>query len=171
MNDLSRSSRAPTRLAELAQPGQTELTLPRRVPTGEPRPRLVHGRDAKGLTVATYDSNNSYFIREALSEIDVQLKAIPSLDKTTVKFCDGNPAPEVAELPTGTGPPRRSVHRPSPVSSPARRGVTIRPGSRNSKCADRSDAGTRLRRATSHCSACLMRPSLVRLRPSARTRV
>jgi hypothetical protein len=59
---------------------------------------LVHGRGAKGLTVATYDSNNSHFTRETLSEIDAQLKAIPSLGKTIVKFSDGDPAPEVVEL-------------------------------------------------------------------------
>jgi hypothetical protein len=59
---------------------------------------LVHGRGAKGLTVATYDSNNSHFTRETLSELDVQLKAIPSLGKTIVKFSDGDPAPEVVEL-------------------------------------------------------------------------
>ena len=59
---------------------------------------LVHGRNAKGLTVASYDSTNSQFIREALLQVHAQLKAIPSLREIIVRFYDGNPAPEVAEL-------------------------------------------------------------------------
>lgn len=58
---------------------------------------LVHGRNAKGLTAASYDSNNSRFIWEALSQINAHLRAIPSLGEIIVIFYDGNPAPKVVE--------------------------------------------------------------------------
>jgi len=51
-----------------------------------------------GLAKASQDSDDIQFIREAFSQIDAQLKAITSLSKTIVRFYDGPPTPEVAEL-------------------------------------------------------------------------
>jgi hypothetical protein len=59
---------------------------------------LVHSYNSMGLSKAGQDSEDLQFIREALSQIDTQLKAIPSLSKTIVRFYNGSPTPEVAEM-------------------------------------------------------------------------
>jgi hypothetical protein len=64
---------------------------------------LVHSYNSMGLSKAGQDSDDLQFIREALSQIDTQLKAIPSLSKTIVRFYNGSPTPEVAEMIQGLG--------------------------------------------------------------------
>jgi hypothetical protein len=59
---------------------------------------LVNSYNSMDLTKASQDSDNSQIIREAFSQIDAQLKAIPSLSKTFIRFYNGLPTPEVAEL-------------------------------------------------------------------------
>ena len=59
---------------------------------------LVHSYNSMGLSKAGQHSDDLHFIREALSQIDIQLKAIPSLSKTIVRFYNGSPTPEVAEM-------------------------------------------------------------------------
>jgi len=59
---------------------------------------LVYSYNSIGLAKESQDSNDSQFIQEALSQIDAQLKAIPSLSKTIVRFYNGPPTPEVVEL-------------------------------------------------------------------------
>lgn len=59
---------------------------------------LVHSYNSMGLSKAGQGSDDLLFIREALSQIDTQLKAIPSLSKTIVNFYNGSPTPEVAEM-------------------------------------------------------------------------
>jgi len=51
-----------------------------------------------GLAKASQDSNDLQFIRETFSQIDAQLKAITTLGKIIVRFYNGPPTPEVAEL-------------------------------------------------------------------------
>jgi hypothetical protein len=62
---------------------------------------LIYGRNSRCLINPSYD--DSQFIREALSQIDAQLKAIPSLEKIIVRSYDGTPAPAVMELMRGLG--------------------------------------------------------------------
>jgi hypothetical protein len=59
---------------------------------------LVHSHNSVGLAKASQDSDDSQFIQDAFSQIDGQLKAIPSLSKTIVGFYKGRPAPEVVEV-------------------------------------------------------------------------
>ena len=47
----------------------------------------LYGEASKGLSEAHRD--NSYFSHEALSQIDVQLKAIPSLEEVIIRIYDG----------------------------------------------------------------------------------
>jgi hypothetical protein len=54
--------------------------------------RLINGGD-----------NDSESIREALSQIDTQLKAISSLKKVIVRYYDGTSIPLVVELMQGLG--------------------------------------------------------------------
>jgi len=62
---------------------------------------LINGRNSTRLINA--GDNDSQFIREALSQIDSQLKAISSLKKVIVKYYDGTPTPFVVELMQGLG--------------------------------------------------------------------
>lgn len=59
---------------------------------------LVYSYNSMGLTKVSQDSDDSQFIPEAFSQIDAQLKAIPSLSKTIIRFYNGPPTPEVVEL-------------------------------------------------------------------------
>jgi hypothetical protein len=47
----------------------------------------LYGEASKGLSEAHND--NSYFSHEALSQIDVQLKAIPLLEEVIIRIYDG----------------------------------------------------------------------------------
>jgi hypothetical protein len=62
---------------------------------------LVHSRNSKYLFNASQD--DAHFIREALPQIDAQLKAISSLKNIIVRSYDGTPAPLVMELMQGFG--------------------------------------------------------------------
>jgi len=62
---------------------------------------LLYSRNSRRLTDPSHD--DSQFIREALSQIDAQLKAIPSLKKIIVRFYDGTPTPVVIELMQSLG--------------------------------------------------------------------
>ncbi|KAN0094019.1 hypothetical protein V8E51_017203 [Hyaloscypha variabilis] len=62
---------------------------------------LLYSRNSRRLTNPSHD--DSQFIRGALSQIDAQLKAIPSLKKIIVRFYDGTPTPEVMELMQNVG--------------------------------------------------------------------
>ncbi|KUJ20605.1 uncharacterized protein LY89DRAFT_695211 [Mollisia scopiformis] len=59
---------------------------------------LVHSYNSIGLAKESQDSDDSQFWQEALSQIDAQLKVIPSLSKTIVRFYNGPPTSEVVEL-------------------------------------------------------------------------
>jgi len=60
-----------------------------------------YSNNSSGLT--RMDQDNLQFIREALSQFDVQLKAIPSLDKIIVRVYGGTPTPSVMEFMQGFG--------------------------------------------------------------------
>jgi hypothetical protein len=62
---------------------------------------LLYSRNSRRLINPNHD--DSQFIREALSQIDAQLKAIPSLKKIIVRFYDGTPTPAVMELMQSLG--------------------------------------------------------------------
>ena len=62
---------------------------------------LLYSRNSRRLTDPSHD--DSQFIREALSQIDAQLKAIPSLKKIIVRFYDGTPTPAVVEYMQSLG--------------------------------------------------------------------
>ncbi|XMA20555.1 hypothetical protein WAI453_013346 [Rhynchosporium graminicola] len=62
---------------------------------------LIYSRNSGSLIKA--GDNESKFIREALSQIDAQLKAISSLEKVVVRYYDGAPTPLVVELMHGLG--------------------------------------------------------------------
>ncbi|MCJ1486633.1 hypothetical protein MMC06_006811 [Schaereria dolodes] len=62
---------------------------------------LVYSQNSRSLINPKHD--DSQFIREALSQIDAQLKAMPSLSKIIVRLYDGTPAPSVMELMQGLG--------------------------------------------------------------------
>ena len=62
---------------------------------------FIHGQNAKGILAP--DQENSQFIQVALSHIDAQLKAIPSLDKIIVRSFGGTLTPSVIELMQGLG--------------------------------------------------------------------
>ncbi|PVH67622.1 hypothetical protein DL98DRAFT_639751 [Cadophora sp. DSE1049] len=62
---------------------------------------VIYGRNHTRLINA--GDNDSEFIREALSQIDTQLKAISSLKKVIVRYYDGTPTPLVVELMQGLG--------------------------------------------------------------------
>ncbi|TVY67448.1 hypothetical protein LSUE1_G007443 [Lachnellula suecica] len=62
---------------------------------------LIYSRNSARLINA--GDNDSEFIREALSQIDTQLKAISSLKKVIVRYYDGTPTPLVVELMQGLG--------------------------------------------------------------------
>ncbi|KAG9231370.1 hypothetical protein BJ875DRAFT_517407 [Amylocarpus encephaloides] len=62
---------------------------------------LIHSRNSRRLINPGHD--DSQFIREALSQIDAQLKAISSLNKIIVRSYDGTPNPWVMELMQGLG--------------------------------------------------------------------
>ncbi len=64
---------------------------------------LVQYGNFKGLTAAAQAQDGLQFVREALAQIDVQFKGIPSLRKIIVRFYSGSPAPIVAELMQGYG--------------------------------------------------------------------
>jgi hypothetical protein len=57
---------------------------------------LVYSQNSRRLINASHD--DSQFIREALSQINAQLKAISTLREIIVKFNDGHPTPSVMEL-------------------------------------------------------------------------
>ncbi|KAK3994875.1 hypothetical protein QBC44DRAFT_235335 [Cladorrhinum sp. PSN332] len=59
---------------------------------------FVHSQNSRGLIMASHDSKNSQCVREALSQVDAQLKGIPSLCKVLVRLYDGPLVPEVTEL-------------------------------------------------------------------------
>jgi len=61
----------------------------------------VHSQNSRGLIQASHD--DSQFIREALSQIDAQLKSISSLSKIIVRFYDARPTLSVMELMQGLG--------------------------------------------------------------------
>lgn len=56
---------------------------------------FVHSQNSRGLTGASDD--DPQFVQEALSQINAQLKAIPSLSKVIVRFHSGSPSPSVME--------------------------------------------------------------------------
>jgi hypothetical protein len=62
---------------------------------------LIYSQNSRRLINPSHD--DSQFIREALSKIDAQLKAIPSLKKIIVRSYNGTPAPLVMELMQGLG--------------------------------------------------------------------
>ena len=62
---------------------------------------FIHGQNANGFLAR--DQDNSQFIQDALSHIDVQLKAIPSLNKVIVRNFGGTLTPSVIELMQGLG--------------------------------------------------------------------
>ncbi|KAG4414947.1 hypothetical protein IFR04_011924 [Cadophora malorum] len=62
---------------------------------------VISGRNYTRLINA--GDNDSKFIREALSQIDTQLKAVSSLKKVIVRYYDGTPTPLVVELMQGLG--------------------------------------------------------------------
>ncbi|KAI1498956.1 hypothetical protein F5X99DRAFT_391624 [Biscogniauxia marginata] len=62
---------------------------------------LVHKQNSSGLTKASHDDSQS--LRTALSQIDVQLRAISSLKKILVRFYDGPSSPLVTETMKGFG--------------------------------------------------------------------
>jgi hypothetical protein len=59
---------------------------------------IVQKGNSKGLTARSQAQDGSQFAREALAQVDVQFKAVPSLRKIIVRFYSGSPTPEVAEL-------------------------------------------------------------------------
>ena len=61
----------------------------------------IHHQNSVGLTQTDHDS--SQFIREALSEIDAQLNAIPSLNKVIVRVYDRNVIPQAMDSMRGLG--------------------------------------------------------------------
>lgn len=61
----------------------------------------VHSQNSEDLTQA--NPGDSKFIQEALSQIDAQLKLIPSLSRIIVRFYNGDPASEARELMQGYG--------------------------------------------------------------------
>lgn len=61
----------------------------------------VHRGNSKYLVQASLD--RSPFVREILSQVDGQLKAIPSLGKIVIRFYDGPPTPLVKEVMQGLG--------------------------------------------------------------------
>ncbi len=62
---------------------------------------FIHGKNDKGFLETNQD--NSQFIQDALSHIDAQLKAIPSLKKVIVRNLDGTLTTPVIELMQGLG--------------------------------------------------------------------
>ncbi len=62
---------------------------------------FVHSKGSKGL-IRT-DQDNSQFIQDGLSQIDAQLKTIPSLNRVIVRVFDETPIPSVIELMQGLG--------------------------------------------------------------------
>ncbi|KAI9652857.1 MAG: hypothetical protein M1831_006382 [Alyxoria varia] len=61
----------------------------------------IHNNNSKGLT--RMHEGNLQPILEALSQFDVQLKAIPSLEKVIVRVHDGAPIPSVMRSMQGLG--------------------------------------------------------------------
>jgi len=61
----------------------------------------VHSESSGALTRT--DQDNLRFIREALLQLDVQLRAMPSLDKIIVRVYGGTPTPSVMEFVQGFG--------------------------------------------------------------------
>lgn len=59
---------------------------------------FVHSQNSRDLVMASHDSKNSQCVRETLSQVDAQLKAIRSLCRILVRLYDGPLAPEVTEL-------------------------------------------------------------------------
>jgi len=59
----------------------------------------VHSQNSSGLI----NHDHLPFVREALLQIDAQLKAICSLERVIVRFYDGTPIPDVRELMQGFG--------------------------------------------------------------------
>lgn len=61
----------------------------------------IYSNNSGGLTGKDQDS--SQFIREALLQFDVQLRAIPSLDKIVIRVYGGTPTPSAMEFMQGFG--------------------------------------------------------------------
>jgi hypothetical protein len=61
----------------------------------------MYSQNSRRLINASHD--DSQFIREALSQINAQLKAISTLREIIVKFNDGHPTPSVMELMQDSG--------------------------------------------------------------------
>lgn len=62
----------------------------------------VHHRNSKALVLAS-PPDDPTFVRETLSRVDGQLKAVPSLTKIVVRFYDGHPAALVKQMMQGFG--------------------------------------------------------------------
>lgn len=54
-------------------------------------------------TLTRTDKDNLHFIREALLQLDVHLRAMPSLDKIIIRVYGGTPTPSVMEFMQGFG--------------------------------------------------------------------
>ena len=75
---------------------------------------FIHSKNSKGLIKT--DQDNSQSIQDGLSQIDAQLKTIPSLNRVIVRIHDGTLTPSVIELMQGLG---WVVSRSRPGASPA----------------------------------------------------
>ncbi|KAG7286602.1 hypothetical protein NEMBOFW57_008913 [Staphylotrichum longicolle] len=65
---------------------------------------LVQQGNSRGLTAPSQaQESSSSFARDALAQVDTQLRAFPLLRKIIVRFYSGSPTPEVVELMQGYG--------------------------------------------------------------------
>ena len=62
---------------------------------------FIHSKNSKGVTKT--DRDNPQLNQDGLSQIDAQLKAIPSLNRVIVRIFDGTPTPSVIDLMQGLG--------------------------------------------------------------------